>query len=179
MLQPDGLLLPRLASSPLSYPQKPVSFRMDTTRFTKRIRVKCLPEEAFERWTTSKGLESWFLARASFGKFDVAAVGLPFKLEWSADTTDSGEVVAMESNRLFEFTWYEGRGRVRVNFSPVDTGTLIELTQHVAGEGEAQMQEFMDCRDGWTFYLTNLKCVMEGGLDLRDNDPDLPGLVNY
>jgi hypothetical protein len=39
------------------------------------------------------------------------------------------------------------------------------------------MIEFLDCRDGWTFYLTNLKCVIEGGPDLREKDPDME-LVN-
>ena len=32
---------------------------------------------------------------------------------------------------------------------------------------------------GWTFYLTNLKSVIEGGADLRETQTDLAGLVNF
>jgi uncharacterized protein YndB with AHSA1/START domain len=152
---------------------------MDTSRFTKRIRIKCLPEEAFERWVTVKGLESWFLAKAAFTSGERAEVGDTFDLAWPEGTTDSGAVVVVDAPTTFEFTWYEGQGRVRVSFSPIDTGTLIELTQQVASEGEKQMLEFMDCRDGWTFYLTNLKCILEGGADLRETESDLAGLVNF
>ncbi|HVT11018.1 MAG TPA: SRPBCC domain-containing protein [Fimbriimonadaceae bacterium] len=152
---------------------------MDTSKFTKRIRIKCLPEEAFARWTTTDGLESWFLSRAFFSSGEEALAGDRFELAWAEGTTDQGEVVAVQPPSLFEFTWYDGRGRVRVAFSPIDTGTLVEVTQIVASDGEQQLQEFMDCRDGWTFYLTNLKSVLEGGLDLRETQPDLTGLVNF
>lgn len=152
---------------------------MDTSKFTKRIRIKCLPEEAFERWVTAKGLESWFLSRATFSSGERARAGDTFELAWGEGTTDYGEVIAVEEPSLFEFSWYAGKGRIRVSFAPIDTGTLIEVTQIVASEGEAQLAEFLDCRDGWTFMLTNLKCIMEGGFDLRETQPDLPGLVNF
>jgi uncharacterized protein YndB with AHSA1/START domain len=152
---------------------------MDTSKFTKRIRIKCLPEEAFERWVTVKGLESWFLTRAAFTSGDRAQVGDRFDLTWAEGTTDNGEVIGLDEPQLFEFTWYDGQGRVRVSFSPIDTGTLIDLTQTVASEGEKQLDEYMDCRDGWTFFLTNLKCILEGGFDLRETEPDLAGLVNF
>lgn len=152
---------------------------MDTSKFTKRIRIKCLPEEAFSRWTTTSGLESWFLSSATFSSGEEAHAGDRFDLAWAEGTADYGEVLAIQEPGLFEFTWYEGKGRVRVAISPIDTGTLVEVTQIVASEGEQQLVEFMDCRDGWTFYLTNLKCILEGGFDLREKQPDLAGLVNF
>lgn len=151
---------------------------MDTTRFVKRVRIKCLPEEAFERWATMKGLESWFLTKAGFGSGDRAEAGAAFELQWAEGTTDRGEIVIVDPPRIFEFTWYDGQGRVRVEFSPIESGTLIELTHIVGSTGEAQMLEFLDCRDGWTFYLTNLKSVLEVGHDLRESQVDLEGLVN-
>jgi uncharacterized protein YndB with AHSA1/START domain len=153
--------------------------KMDTSKFTKRIRIKCLPEEAFDRWVTVKGLESWFLSRAAFTSGERASKGDHFELAWAEGSTDSGEVLALDEPRLFEFSWYGGKGRIRVNFSPIDTGTLIEVNQTVASEGENQILEYMDCRDGWTFMLTNLKCILEGGFDLRETEPDLAGLVNF
>jgi hypothetical protein len=29
----------------------------------------------------------------------------------------------------------------------------------------------MGCRTGWTFFLTNLKSILEKGPDLRESDP--------
>ncbi len=151
---------------------------MDTSKFTKRIRIKCLPEDAFERWVTTKGLESWFLSRANFGSGERAEAGTSFELEWPDGTTDRGEITVLVAPINFEFTWYDGQGRVRVYLSAIDSGTLIELTHTVASIGEQQLVEYVDCRDGWTFYLSNLKSVIEGGLDLRDINVDLPNLVN-
>ena len=36
----------------------------------------------------------------------------------------------------------------------------------------------MGCLEGWTFYLTNLKSVIEGGLDLRNKNLDIKGVIN-
>ncbi len=151
---------------------------MDTSKFTKRIRIKCLPEEAFEKWVTVEGLQSWFLTRAEFSSGERAEAGASFNLEWAEGTKDRGEITVLVQPANFEFSWYDGQGRVRVHFSPVDTGTLIELTHTVASMGEQHLEEYVDCRDGWTFYLANLKSVIEGGLDLRETNVDLPGLVN-
>ncbi|MCH7945318.1 MAG: SRPBCC domain-containing protein, partial [Armatimonadetes bacterium] len=37
----------------------------------------------------------------------------------------------------------------------------------------------VDCKLGWSFFLTNLKSVYEGGLDLRETDPERVPVVNY
>ena len=36
----------------------------------------------------------------------------------------------------------------------------------------------LGCAFGWTFYLLNLKSVLEGGLDLRNKDSELNGVIN-
>ena len=37
---------------------------------------------------------------------------------------------------------------------------------------------YVGCREGWAFYLANLKSVLEHGCDLREPQPDRAGLVN-
>jgi hypothetical protein len=34
------------------------------------------------------------------------------------------------------------------------------------------------CQLGWTFYLTNMKSIAEGGIDLRNRDIDFKNVVN-
>ena len=36
----------------------------------------------------------------------------------------------------------------------------------------------LGCDFGWFFYLLNLKSVYEGGLDLRNKDEELKGMLN-
>jgi hypothetical protein len=34
------------------------------------------------------------------------------------------------------------------------------------------------CGEGWTFYLTNLKSILEGGVDLRNKEMKLKNVIN-
>ena len=37
---------------------------------------------------------------------------------------------------------------------------------------------YVDCSYGWTFFLANLKSVLEGGIDLRNRNVDIKNVVN-
>jgi hypothetical protein len=58
--------------------------------------------------------------------------------------------------------------RVLVELETDEGQTRIRLSQEGMAQSEAGRQLFIDCYGGWTFYLTNLKSVLEGGLDLRE-----------
>jgi hypothetical protein len=46
-------------------------------------------------------------------------------------------------------------------------------------EDETEQQYFyMECDKGWTFYLTNLKSVLEGGLDMRNKNLNIQQVIN-
>lgn len=34
------------------------------------------------------------------------------------------------------------------------------------------------CSNGWTFYLANLKSVLEGGIDLRNKNAEIPNVIH-
>ena len=34
------------------------------------------------------------------------------------------------------------------------------------------------CREGWVFYLANLKSIQEGGIDLRNKNPGIKKVIN-
>src|SRR2546423_8195313 len=40
------------------------------SKFCKRISIRASPEQVFEAWNSTEGLESWFLRRAEFKKPD-------------------------------------------------------------------------------------------------------------
>ena len=46
-------------------------------------------------------------------------------------------------------------------------------------EHETEQQHFyIECGKGWTFYMTNLKSILEGGLDLRNKNINLKQVIN-
>jgi hypothetical protein len=36
----------------------------------------------------------------------------------------------------------------------------------------------LGCKTGWTFYLANLKSLMEGGIDLRNKNEKIQRVIN-
>ena len=46
--------------------------------------------------------------------------------------------------------------------------TICELEQAMPMEDETEQRHFfIECGKGWTFYMTNLKSILEGGIDLE------------
>jgi len=44
-------------------------------------------------------------------------------------------------------------------------------------DDEAGVKHFVEDSRGWIFYLTNLKSVLEGGLDLRNRKVELKNVI--
>lgn len=43
---------------------------------------------------------------------------------------------------------------------------------------EEQQYFFIECRKGWTFYMTNLKSILENGPDLRNKNIHIREVIN-
>ena len=53
-----------------------------------------------------------------------------------------------------------------------DGVTRLQLTQeNMAAAPEANVYWHMGCNLGWSFFMTNLKGLLEHGIDLRETDP--------
>ncbi|MCX6145380.1 MAG: hypothetical protein NTZ35_19410 [Ignavibacteriales bacterium] len=74
---------------------------------------------------------------------------------------------------------FAGSCLVSVNMT-VDGGlTIVELRQENIPLDEASRVNYhLGCMTGWTFYLANLKSILEGGIDLRNKNEKLHKLVN-
>jgi hypothetical protein len=52
--------------------------------------------------------------------------------------------------------------------------SIVELTQeNIPIENDPAKNLFVHCQTGWTFYMANLKSVIEGGIDLRNKRLEL------
>ena len=161
----------------------------DKSRFSVRIPVNVPTDKIFECWTTPQGLEYFFLRRAAFkGKDgtirqakDVLQVGDTYRWNWHGypDTTfEEGEVLEQNGKDKFRFSF--GRaGDCTVSIFKLDTETIVELIQENIPTDEKGFQYYhLGCKTGWTFYLTNLKSLLEGGIDLRNRNERIGEVIS-
>ncbi len=56
---------------------------------------------------------------------------------------------------------------------------LIELRQsEIPLDEQSRMSNYVGCSRGWTFFMTNFKSILEGGIDLRNRNKALVDVIN-
>ncbi|WP_183568801.1 SRPBCC family protein [Mucilaginibacter sp. SP1R1] len=138
----------------------------------------------YEAWTTPAGLESWFVRQANFytiagrlrEKDEFIKKEDSYSWYWHGytdDTTENGQILENNGTDLLKFT-FTGGSIVTVDIQNKYGLTIVELTQeNIAIEDDPTKNLYVQCQIGWTFFLTNLKSVIEGGKDLRNKRVDL------
>jgi len=133
----------------------------------------------YEAWSTTQGLEKWFLRKADF--FTIAGrlrdpqefIAKEDTYQWywhgyNDDTVEKGQVLEANGIDFLKFT-FSGGSIVSVNMESRNGITLVELTQeNIPEESDPSKNLLVQCQVGWTFYMANLKSVLEGGIDLRN-----------
>lgn len=161
----------------------------DKSRFAVRIPVSAAVERIFESWTTPQGLEYFFLREAVFrgkdGKDreakDTVQVGDTYRWRWHGypDTTfEEGEVLEQNGRDRFRFSFGKA-GICTVTIFQLDNETIVELTQENIPTDDKGFQNYhLGCKGGWTFYLTNLKSLLQGGIDLRNRNERIGEVIS-
>ena len=158
----------------------------DWTTFTKRINIKSDKAEIFNYWITQENIEKWFLSSAKFCDKDniyrdrqsIVVPGDQYTWMWhgSADAAH-GEVILNNGIDALEFSFLGCMVKVQVKTEHGEN--IVELTQsEIALDEDSRMNDYMGCSRGWTFYLTNLKSILEGGIDLRNKNINLKDVIN-
>jgi uncharacterized protein YndB with AHSA1/START domain len=158
-------------------------------QFSKRIPVKAPVKTLYTAWTTQQGLESWFLRLAQFTdaggsirpKNAPAETGDTYKWLWFGycdDAVEEQKILSVNGWDQLSFS-FSGGCIVTVSFKQEQGETICELVQQMPMEDEKEQQHFfIECGKGWTFYLANLKSVLEGGLDLRNKNEELKNVIS-
>ena len=159
----------------------------DWTTFTRRIAVKAKLSDIYDAWTKAIELERWFLSNALFidqnkkviGKETPIESGFSYEWNWYLfDTTEQGEITDTNGKDFLQFT-FAGDCLVDIKLTPQNDYVLVELTQKNIPTDDTSKQGIrLGCDTGWSFFLVNLKSVYEGGLDLRNKDSNLKGMLN-
>jgi uncharacterized protein YndB with AHSA1/START domain len=161
---------------------------MDLKKFTKRIAVRAEMATLYHSWSTQEGLEKWFLRKAEFST--PSGVTRPSEKSaqtgdyyywlwhgWSDDTFERKKVIRSNGKDFFQFL-FSGDSIVTVKLIKEKNFNIVELTQEIPADADADLGLRIGCDTGWTFYMTNLKSVLEGGLDLRNKDLKLNPVLN-
>ena len=161
----------------------------DWSKFVLRIPVRASREKIYHAWATQEGIESWFLRSARFfapgntlrGERELIQNGDRYTWLWygyADDTVEHNDILEANGEDTISFV-FAGHCIVTVLIGMLDTETVVQLTQEnipTGEEGKANIH--IDCMQGWTFYLANLKSILEGGLDLRNRNLNIGKVLN-
>jgi uncharacterized protein YndB with AHSA1/START domain len=153
-----------------------------------RINIDTTIEKAYRAWTTQAGLESWFLREAPAqdpkGKAkkgsDEMVKGDTYTWAWhgfSDEVKLQGRVLESNGKDKFSFS-FSMDCPVTISIYQEHGQTIVELVeQNIPTEQGQIFTHYLSNTTGWTFYLTNLKSVLEGGLDMRNYNVDLKNVI--
>ncbi|KAF2512812.1 SRPBCC domain-containing protein [Flavobacterium zhairuonense] len=159
----------------------------DWTSFTKTIAIKAKISDIYNAWTIADELEKWFLEKVSFfndnqkpiDKDQNVSEGFTYEWLWHLYKDSMlGKITTANGKDYLQFT-FEGNCLVDIKLSETNSYTIVELRHHNIPTDDYSKQYIrLGCSNGWHFYLTNLKSVYEGGLDLRNKDENLNPMIN-
>lgn len=159
----------------------------DWSTFTRRITVNYPTKAIYEAWAIPSQIERWFLRSAEYVGVDGAAKGRDREVEsgdsylwrWHGyldDVKENGIITDANGLDRFEFTFTDNC-LVTVTIKEESGETVVQLTQsRIADDNERNV--YVNCSYGWTFFLANLKSILEGGIDLRNRNVDIKDVVN-
>ena len=157
------------------------------TTFTKRITIKASMSELYDAWTKAAEIETWFLSDCT--NFDKKGMELDRDTNFSAGDTYAWSWYCYDITEKNKISIANGKDHIQFNFAgecPVDIKlsqdreyVTVELIQsNIPTDDESKQNIRLGCDSGWSFFMVNLKSVYEGGLDLRNKDDGLKGMLN-
>ena len=93
-------------------------------------------------------------------------------------TVEEREILLANGKDRLQFS-FSGGCIVAVDIKQEERETICELVQTMPMDDEAEQRYFfIECGKGWTFYMTNLKSILEGGIDLRNKNDGVKNVIN-
>ncbi len=161
----------------------------DWSCFVTRINIQASTEKLYWCWATREGMEYWFLRLSEFktadgnlranGEFVQKGDGYRWQWHgWSDEVTEEGVILDANGKDFLKFSFGKA-GNCSVTIKEEEGGNTVELLQDNIPTDEQGMHYWhLGCKTGWTFYLANLKSLLEGGIDLRNRNEKLQRVIN-
>ncbi|MBT8220226.1 MAG: hypothetical protein KJP00_10390 [Bacteroidia bacterium] len=161
---------------------------MTWDQFHCRIPINATIRAIYQKWSTQNGLESWFLKLAEFHEEngnlrpgdEYIQEGDQFRWLWhgySDEHVEQRSILSANGLDLIKFSFSDNT-KVEVRIYREYGMSIVDLHQSEITFKEIPKENLhVQCAIGWTFYLTNLKSILEGGIDLRNKDIALQNVV--
>jgi uncharacterized protein YndB with AHSA1/START domain len=128
------------------------------------------PAQVYAALTEPKGLCRWLLEDAELELRE----GARLRFTWLGGYSMKGKVRKFRAGRMVEFAWNDRFPRqkplktiARFELKREGDGTLLTLRHRGFKSGRRWWLLRSSVQAGWAYYLTNLKSVLEHGVDLR------------
>ncbi|MGZ5190597.1 MAG: SRPBCC domain-containing protein [Flavisolibacter sp.] len=159
----------------------------DWSKFLLRIPIAAHKQNIFDRWTSQSALESWFLRQALFyrnGKAldpqTIVRVNDSYEWRWYGypdEVTEKGSILEMQNDKM-KFSFGKA-GNVTVSIKEEQGQNILELLQdEIPTDQDSQFEFHIGCSKGWVYHLTNLKSILEGGMNLTNRNMELKDVIN-
>ncbi len=161
----------------------------DWSRFMVRITVNASKKDLYKAWATKQGMEQWFLRLCEYktaqGKLRTATEyvepGDTYRWLWHGwpdDMVETGSILDCNNKDRISFK-FGNAGDCTIIVKEENGENIVELLQENIPTDEAGMKNYhLGCKTGWTFYFANLKSILEGGIDLRNKNENIKGVIN-
>jgi uncharacterized protein YndB with AHSA1/START domain len=161
----------------------------DWKTFITRVPVNAPIEKLYWCWATREGIEYWFLRLGEYKKPDGALRAANEFVEkgdtycwrwhgWPDEITEEGTIIDCNGNDFIKFSFGKA-GNCAVTIKQEEGQTIVELMQdNIPDDEQGRHYWHLGCKTGWTFYLANLKSLLEGGIDLRNKNEKLKNVIN-
>jgi uncharacterized protein YndB with AHSA1/START domain len=183
--------VPRLLDRGLiksSLSQKYMNENFNHNSFIRKIYINKNINEVYKMIVLPERISKWFIDKAEYtsaqktfrNENEEARQGDKYKWLWNyKNFSTEGEILESEKDKIFKFT-FGSAGIVTITLKEGEKNkTLVELKQENFPGEKYDEYAYINCYVCWTFYLLNLKSVMEKAFDLRDRDTNyMDGFVN-
>ncbi len=161
----------------------------DWSKFVLRIDIQASKEAIYDAWTSQEIIDLWFLRKltilnskgAEKDLFEKIEEGDSYQWWWYGhddEVTENGIILEANGSDTFAFTFGKA-GNCYIKINEEMGENIVELHQYNIPTDERSMHEFhLGCKMGWTFFLANLKSILEGGVDLRNKNENLKRMLN-
>lgn len=161
----------------------------DWSKFVLRIPVNAPVEKIYHAWATQQGIESWFLRSAQYlaadnhrrNEKEFIKKGDHYTWMWHGyddETVEQNDILEANGEDNLSFV-FAGNCIVTITIGILEKETIVQLIQENIPTGEeSKVNLHIGCMEGWTFYLANLKSILEGGIDLRNRNMNIGKVIS-